>query len=53
MSDLKVHLERNLARYEAAGDDERVKKVKARLAELAPKPEPKPKAKKPTSKKKD
>jgi hypothetical protein len=34
MADVTVHLLRNLARYEAQGDTERVKKLKARLDEL-------------------
>jgi hypothetical protein len=34
MADVTVHLRRNLARYEAQGDTERVKKLKARLDEL-------------------
>jgi len=34
MADITVHLRRNLARYERQGDTERVKAIKARLADL-------------------
>jgi hypothetical protein len=39
MADVTVHLRRNLARYEREGDTERVKRIKARLAELESAPE--------------
>jgi hypothetical protein len=39
MADVTVHLRRNLARYEREGDKERVKRIKARLAELESAPE--------------
>jgi hypothetical protein len=38
MADVTVHLRRNLARYKAEGDTERVKAIKARLKALEPKP---------------
>jgi hypothetical protein len=54
MSDVKVHLERNLAQAEQLGQTERVKKIKARLDDLEPEPveevEPEPEPPKPAAK---